>query len=100
MTDMKEFSLWGFLLAAFVATLMVTVYVNEAKAELVALEVTDCVKCHEDEPATIASNGGKHKTAVTCLDCHQEHPPWGENVIPQCSMCHEGTAHFKRTNDS
>jgi len=94
----KVNSLFGFLCAVFLAVLMVTVFAHEAKAARVALEVADCVKCHEDEPATIDKNGGKHKTAVTCLDCHQEHPPWGENVIPKCSDCHEGSPHFELAN--
>ena len=98
MKENKVNSLFGFLGAVVLAALMLTVFAHEAKAARVALEVTDCVKCHEDEPATIAKNGGKHKTAVTCLDCHQAHPPWGENVIPQCSDCHEGRSHFELEN--
>ena len=98
MMEKREYSLFGFLCAAVVIAAMLTVFAHVAKAELVPLEVTDCVKCHEDEPATIARNGGKHKTEVTCLDCHQEHPPWGENTIPKCSMCHEGRSHFELEN--
>ena len=69
-----------------------------AAEERATLAVTDCVKCHQKEPATIASQGGKHKTAVTCLDCHEEHPPWGTDVIPVCSKCHEGRSHFELEN--
>ena len=94
----KEYSLVGILCMAVLGVFSLTVFTHEAKAQRVSLEVTDCVKCHQDAPATIASNGGKHQTAVTCLDCHAEHPPWGENVIPQCSMCHEGTSHFALEN--
>lgn len=90
--------LFGLLCTVVIAFAMVTAYAHEAKAELVSLEVTDCVKCHVDQPEAIASNGGKHKTEVTCLDCHEEHPPWGEDVIPQCSKCHEGRAHFELDN--
>ena len=82
MMGKKGYSLFGFLCLAVVGTFMVTVFVHEVKAERLSLDVADCVKCHQDEPATIDSNGGMHKTAVTCLDCHQEHPPWGEDVIP------------------
>jgi hypothetical protein len=98
MIDKKGYSLFGFLSAALFVAVMLTAFVQQAKAQLASLEVTDCVKCHQDAPASIASNGGKHQTAVTCLDCHQEHPPWGEEVIPQCSMCHEGRSHFELEN--
>lgn len=91
----SRFAVASLLIAGFVMT---AVWTREARAELVPLQVADCVKCHQDEPAEIAANGGKHKTEVTCLDCHQEHPPWGENVIPQCSMCHEGEPHFALEN--
>ncbi len=69
-----------------------------ASAEDVQLQPTDCVKCHKQQPAEIASNGGKHKTEITCLDCHVEHLPWGTNTIPKCSRCHQGTAHFQLEN--
>jgi len=62
------------------------------------LQNTDCIKCHDSEPKDIATNGGKHKTAVSCLDCHEEHPPSGTNTIPECSNCHEGEAHFQLDN--
>ena len=84
MIDKKEYSFMGFLCIAVTTAVVLTAFALQARAERVPLEVTDCVKCHQDEPATIASNGGKHKTEVTCLDCHVEHPPWGEDVIPQC----------------
>jgi hypothetical protein len=98
MMGRKEYYLCGIFMLAVVGALILTIFADEVNAELVALEVSDCVKCHQDEPATVASNGGKHNTAVTCLDCHQEHPPWGEEVIPQCSMCHEGRSHFELEN--
>jgi hypothetical protein len=55
---------------------------------------TDCAKCHPQEPQLIAANGAKHKTAVTCLNCHREHPPLGKKAVPECSMCHKGKAHY------
>jgi hypothetical protein len=67
-------------------------------AESAKLTVDDCIKCHEKEPATIAAKGGKHATAVTCLDCHKEHPPKGTNAIPVCSQCHAGKLHFELEN--
>ena len=88
----------GFFSTVLFAGVMLIAFGHQAKAELAPLDAADCVKCHQDAPASIASNGGKHQTAVTCLDCHQEHPPWGENVIPQCSMCHEGQPHFGLEN--
>jgi len=71
-----------------------------AAALEVQLQPTDCVKCHSQQPAEIAANGGKHKTEITCLDCHVEHLPWGTDTIPQCSRCHSDTsvAHFRLDN--
>jgi hypothetical protein len=54
-----------------------------------------CVVCHPQQVETIRDHGAQHKTEVTCLDCHREHPPQGENAIPQCSMCHSGKPHFE-----
>ena len=62
------------------------------------LKNSDCIKCHPKEVAMIDEYGGRHKTAVTCLDCHTEHPPWGKHAIPKCSRCHHGRAHFKLKN--
>ena len=58
---------------------------------------SDCVKCHEKEPQDIDSNGGAHKTQVSCVDCHVGHPPkvQGKDIIPSCSNCHTDTPHFK-----
>lgn len=55
----------------------------------------DCVKCHEQPPKDIAANGGKHKTEVTCQDCHNGHPPKVKKPIPLCSQCHSGKPHFQ-----
>jgi len=55
------------------------------------LQPTDCVKCHDTQPADINANGGKHKTAINCLDCHVEHLPLGTDTIPQCAMCHDSS---------
>ncbi|MBW2568171.1 MAG: cytochrome C [Deltaproteobacteria bacterium] len=74
---------------------------SEQKAAAVATvtgpELTDaqCVLCHPKQPQTIDASGGKHKTEVGCMDCHQEHPPQGEQAIPQCSMCHSGEPHYE-----
>jgi hypothetical protein len=61
----------------------------QAESVLIYLEAGDCQKCHEQELRDIESRGGLHKTAVTCLDCHVEHPPRGTEAIPECTRCHE-----------
>ena len=55
----------------------------------------DCIKCHPQQPVTIESQGGKHKTEVGCMDCHLEHGPLGKETIPKCDMCHSGTPHYE-----
>ncbi len=64
------------------------------------LQNSDCVKCHDSEPADIARAGGKHQSKLTCRECHLEHPPQGTNVIPKCSRCHNKNSqeHFKLPN--
>ncbi len=64
-------------------------------AEKPALTQADCVKCHEAPPADIAAAGGKHKTDVTCMDCHAGHRPAVKNNIPKCSACHDGKPHYQ-----
>ncbi len=94
---------WGITV---LAVAMVAFFAGSAAAEEVPisaqptaeLQVTDCVKCHKKQPATIKRNGGKHATEVNCLDCHVEHLPDGTDTIPQCSNCHEGEAHFELEN--
>ena len=81
--------------AVFLFTAMVTGYALAAGAvETVVLANSDCIKCHSREPVTIKDKGGLHKTDVTCLDCHEEHPPQGTEAIPPCSNCHEGKSHY------
>jgi len=84
----KVDALFGLLGTALLAAVMVMVFTPAARAELAVLEVTDCVKCHQDAPASIAGNGGRHGTEVTCLDCHQEHPPGARMSSPSapCAM--------------
>jgi len=52
------------------------------------LTVNDCLKCHVEVVRDVKTNGARHLTKVTCLDCHHEHPPAGTEVIPECSRCH------------
>lgn len=59
------------------------------------LTTADCIKCHEGPVSDIAARGMAHKTRVTCVDCHVGHPPEQPNIIPECSRCHEGKAHFE-----
>jgi len=58
---------------------------------------TDCIKCHASVQAMVDSKGAKHKTAVTCTNCHRGHPPMvsKEKIIPLCSTCHTGKPHYE-----
>lgn len=67
-------------------------------ADKASLAPEDCVKCHEAPPADIAAAGGKHKTDVTCVDCHAGHRPASKNNIPKCAQCHEGKPHYGLKN--
>lgn len=55
----------------------------------------DCIKCHDKPPQDINSNGGAHKSKVSCVDCHAGHAPKKNGNIPACSQCHSGNAHYK-----
>jgi len=58
------------------------------------LSPPDCVKCHRLESWVLATKGGKHNERLTCIDCHERHPPATWDVIPECGMCHIGEPHF------
>ncbi len=60
------------------------------------LSTNDCIKCHSSAPRDIAANGGKHRDSITCLDCHQGHPPSVREIIPKCSECHADKPHFEQ----
>jgi predicted CXXCH cytochrome family protein len=100
---MKERGKWIWFSAAvtalvFVCTAMLAIAAaqGEKTAEVPVLTNDDCIMCHTQEPADIDRAGSAHKTAIGCQDCHVGHPPKvKEGVIPQCSMCHEGEAHFE-----
>lgn len=66
-----------------------------AKEDKPVLTNTDCAKCHFRVPGEVESKGMAHKTSVGCTDCHDGHPPANREIIPQCSNCHEGEAHFE-----
>ena len=71
-----------------------------AAAATPQLQPEDCQKCHVRQIAEIQANGGQHRDAVGCTDCHLEHPPRGTDAIPECAMCHElgGNPHFSAPN--
>ncbi len=65
------------------------------------LENSDCVKCHAKVAHDNMAAGAKHLSEVGCLDCHVGgHPPSTpkEEIIPKCSMCHEGESHYEVAN--
>jgi len=80
----KRFTSFCILFAVLTVAFMFTVFAHKAIAEQVSLEVKD------HRVASITLNGGKHMTAVTCLDCHKEHFPKGKKVTSQCLDCHKG----------
>lgn len=83
------------LVSAWLATgLAGSAAAAEAPAKAV-LTSADCIKCHTKPVEDIAANGGKHKTEISCQDCHVGHPPAVKNIIPKCSQCHEDKPHFK-----
>lgn len=53
------------------------------------LKVEDCQLCHTEVIQLVAAAGAKHRDAVSCVDCHREHPPRGTNAIPACALCHD-----------
>jgi predicted CXXCH cytochrome family protein len=61
-----------------------------------ALSSGDCVKCHASQPADIDANGAKHKSAISCQDCHAGHRPSSKNNVPVCSQCHQGKVHYEQ----
>jgi predicted CXXCH cytochrome family protein len=82
----------------FVSTLLtVSLAICAFATDRPMLTSADCVKCHTAPPADIAANGGAHKTSVTCQDCHAGHPPSVKKIIPVCSQCHSGKAHYNLT---
>lgn len=81
----------------FLIGMAVSLAANQVMAQenAVSLSQDDCGKCHDNAPRDIADRGGKHKTAVGCMDCHQGHPPQVQDIIPECNMCHTGNKHFE-----
>jgi predicted CXXCH cytochrome family protein len=86
-----------FLMASFFALALCAAGAVPGQAK-VALKAEDCVKCHAQQPADIAAGGGKHKTEISCQDCHAGHRPDSKNNIPKWGDCHDGGEHFKLAN--
>lgn len=80
-------------LVAVLLISLISVVPAEAEIEAVPLEDSDCIKCHVEPAQQIAEKGGAHRTALGCFDCHEGHPPAETAVIPECSQCHEPSAH-------
>ena len=47
-----------------------------------------CASCHADATGLLTEKGGKH-SKQPCISCHRTHPPFGDDVIPSCTSCHE-----------
>lgn len=50
-----------------------------------------CAGCHNEVVNQVNERGDKHKTAVSCIECHLQHPPAEKGVIPECADCHAPT---------
>lgn len=62
------------------------------------LALTDCIKCHPGIVSALEADGMAHRDKLTCQKCHVGHPPRDKEVIPLCSRCHQGIAHFGLNN--
>ncbi len=58
-----------------------------------------CSGCHEGPAQEIEERGAAHQE-VGCIDCHKQHPPSEEGVIPACAVCHgrEESPHYALEN--
>lgn len=63
-----------------------------------SLTIADCPKCHTNIVNIINQEGKSHKSKITCLNCHQGHPPLKRDIIPKCSQCHTKQPHFQLQN--
>lgn len=62
------------------------------------LALQDCGKCHAGIVSTLLADGMAHRDKLSCVVCHIGHPPRDKGVIPACSRCHQGEAHFGLNN--
>lgn len=55
-----------------------------------------CGLCHEDIVTSYTEHGGIHKQKLDCVNCHKQHPPREQEVIPSCNDCHKkaSNVHF------
>ncbi len=77
------------LLVATFALAFVVCLGSVAIAEEAVLSVSDCAKCHSEQPSQIATLGASHQTEIDCQSCHGGHRPSSVENIPACSDCHE-----------
>jgi hypothetical protein len=89
--------IWILLAVTFmcVAILPAQIMAADAKPELTD---KDCAKCHAGPPGDIVAAGARHKSEVSCTDCHESHKPITPANIPDCSECHDGEKHFELTD--
>jgi predicted CXXCH cytochrome family protein len=65
------------------------------------LDSDDCIKCHTTIVQQVQEAGNKHKSEVSCMDCHDgKHPPGTPKgaLIPECARCHTDEPHFQLQN--
>ncbi|MFP3983348.1 MAG: cytochrome c3 family protein [Desulfurivibrionaceae bacterium] len=55
----------------------------------------DCLKCHRSQVMMIKRNGGRHRSDLSCPDCHAGHPPRGPVSTAACSDCHSAGPHYE-----
>ena len=97
----KSTGVFLLLISAMIAFLYVTPVCAAGETQQQSkssLSSGDCVKCHETQTADIEMNATKHKTSVTCQDCHPGHRPASKNNIPSCNQCHQGKRHYEEKN--
>jgi len=97
-TDMYKF--WAGTCVSLAVVLLLGAGSVKAEIVEVPLEDSDCIKCHVDPARQIAEQGGAHRTALGCFDCHEGHPPAAEAVIPACAQCHAPSTHEHYTLDN
>jgi len=94
----RALALWTlFIVSVGISLALMNPFANKSFADQAELTNADCIKCHPAVVVLVDSEGGKHKTAVKCMDCHVGHPPMvsKEKIIPACSMCHSGKPHYE-----
>ncbi|SHJ27115.1 hypothetical protein SAMN02745165_01923 [Malonomonas rubra DSM 5091] len=62
------------------------------------LTLEDCSKCHLIQQKTLLASGGKHASAVTCVDCHPHHLPTDKTTRLDCASCHTDRPHYQLDN--